>query len=302
MMIDLHCHLLPGVDDGSRTMEDALELARAAVANGIHTSVLTPHIYPGVFDNQRSSLLPVFAEYRQALWEAGIPLDVRLGGEVHLHPDVFDMFARGELPMIGGLNGKKMMLLEFPDGAIPHGSDVACRMFADQGVHWLIAHPERNKAVMRNPDIIKPFVDMGCMLQLTAASVVGAFGRSAGQTAHTLLTRGLAHVVASDAHNLAHRPPRMGKARRYLSIRGKDENLFRIQVEFEIFYKVYSICLAVFKDFLQPIKPHFDAFFFLVAVFILKMGCITFFGDFVHTFAAYLHLYPFAFWTHYSNM
>ena len=215
-MIDLHCHLLPGVDDGSRTMEDALELARAAVANGIHTSVLTPHIYPGVFDNQRSSLLPVFAEYRQALWEAGIPLDVRLGGEVHLHPDVFDMFARGELPMIGGLNGKKMMLLEFPDGAIPHGSDVACRMFADQGVHWLIAHPERNKAVMRNPDIIKPFVDMGCMLQLTAASVVGAFGRSAGQTAHTLLTRGLAHVVASDAHNLAHRPPRMGEARRYL--------------------------------------------------------------------------------------
>jgi len=194
MMIDLHCHLLPGVDDGSRTMEDALELARAAVANGIHTSVLTPHIYPGVFDNQRSSLLPVFAEYRQALWEAGIPLDVRLGGEVHLHPDVFDMFARGELPMIGGLNGKKMMLLEFPDGAIPHGSDVACRMFADQGVHWLIAHPERNKAVMRNPDIIKPFVDMGCMLQLTAASVVGAFGRSAGQTAHTLLTRGLAHA------------------------------------------------------------------------------------------------------------
>ena len=216
-MIDLHCHLLPGVDDGSRTMEDALELARAAVANGIHTSVLTPHIYPGVFDNQRSSLLPVFAEYRQALWEAGIPLDVRLGGEVHLHPDVFDIFARGELPMIGGLNGKKMMLLELPDGAIPHGSDVACRMFADQGVHWLIAHPERNKAVMRNPDIIKPFVDMGCMLQLTAASVVGAFGRSAGQTAHTLLTRGLAHVVASDAHNLAHRPPRMGEARRYLS-------------------------------------------------------------------------------------
>ena len=136
-MIDLHCHLLPGVDDGSRTMEDALELARAAVANGIHTSVLTPHIYPGVFDNQRSSLLPVFAEYRQALWEAGIPLDVRLGGEVHLHPDVFDMFARGELPMIGGLNGKKMMLLEFPDGVIPHGSDVACRMFADQEVHWL---------------------------------------------------------------------------------------------------------------------------------------------------------------------
>ena len=110
-MIDLHCHLLPGVDDGSRTMEDALELARAAVANGIHTSVLTPHIYPGVFDNQRSSLLPVFAEYRQALWEAGIPLDVRLGGEVHLHPDVFDTFARGELPKIGRASCRERVCL-----------------------------------------------------------------------------------------------------------------------------------------------------------------------------------------------
>ncbi|MDO4636143.1 MAG: hypothetical protein Q4B13_01180 [Lautropia sp.] len=216
-MIDLHCHLLPGVDDGSRTMEDALALASAAVANGIHTAVLTPHVYPGVFDNRRSSLLPAFAAYRQALAQADIALDVRLGGEVHLLPDVFDLLAQDELPMIGGLDGRRMMLLEFPDGAIPHGSDVACRMFADQGVRWLIAHPERNKAVMRNPDCIKPFVDMGCLLQLTAASVIGAFGRAAGQTAHTLLSRGLAHVVASDAHNLGHRPPRMNEARQYLS-------------------------------------------------------------------------------------
>ena len=216
-MIDLHCHLLPGVDDGARTMEDALTLAEAAVANGVKASVLTPHVYPGVFDNRLSTLRPVYEEYRDALARAGIALDVHLGGEVHLHPDAFELLEADDLPMIGGMDGLKVMLLEFPDGAIPHGSDVACRMFADQGVHWLIAHPERNKAVMRNPDIIKPFVDMGCMLQLTAASVVGAFGRSAGQTAHTLLTRGLAHVVASDAHNLAHRPPRMGEARRYLS-------------------------------------------------------------------------------------
>ena len=215
-MIDLHCHLLPGVDDGARTMEDALTLAEAAVANGVKASVLTPHVYPGVFDNRLSTLRPVYEEYRDALARAGIALDVHLGGEVHLHPDAFELLEADDLPMIGGMDGLKVMLLEFPDGSIPPGSDVACRMFADQGIRWLIAHPERNKAVMRDPTIIKPFLDMGCMLQLTAASVIGAFGRAAAQTANVLLTRGWAHVVASDAHNLAHRPPRMHEAREHL--------------------------------------------------------------------------------------
>ena len=151
-MIDLHCHLLPGVDDGARTMEDALTLAEAAVANGVKASVLTPHVYPGVFDNRLSTLRPVYEEYRDALARAGIALDVHLGGEVHLHPDAFELLEADDLPMIGGMDGLKVMLLEFPDGSIPPGSDVACRMFADQGIRWLIAHPERNKAVTARPD------------------------------------------------------------------------------------------------------------------------------------------------------
>ncbi|MDO4681786.1 MAG: hypothetical protein Q4B17_03235 [Lautropia sp.] len=216
-MIDLHCHLLPGVDDGARTMDEALSLARASVANGVHTAVLTPHIYPGIFDNRRSSLLPVFHEYRQALADARIPLKVCLGGEVHLHPDALDLLDQNELPIIGYWLGQPVMLIEFPDGSIPVGADMVCRMFADRGIRWMIAHPERNKVVMRDPNRIKPFVDMGCLLQLTAASVIGAFGRAAGQCAHLLLTRGMVSVVASDAHNLAHRPPRMGEVRTYLN-------------------------------------------------------------------------------------
>jgi len=98
-MIDLHCHLLPGVDDGARTMEDALTLAEAAVANGVKASVLTPHVYPGVFDNRLSTLRPVYEEYRDALARAGIALDVHLGGEVHLHPDAFELLEADDLPM-----------------------------------------------------------------------------------------------------------------------------------------------------------------------------------------------------------
>ena len=212
-MIDLHCHFLPGVDDGARTMADALILAAASVANGITHAVLTPHVHPGFFDNRLSTLVPVFSSYQAALADAGIALQVLLGGEVRLHPDAFDLLAADDLPVIGMVGGHRIVLIEFPDGQIPAGALAACRYFAEHGVSWLIAHPERNKEVMRDPMRIKPFVDAGCLLQLTAASVIGGFGPQALQTSHLLLARGMVSVVATDAHNMAHRPPLLREAR-----------------------------------------------------------------------------------------
>lgn len=212
-MIDLHCHFLPGVDDGARTMQEALALAAAAVANGITHAVLTPHIHPGYFDNRLSSLVPVFDDYRAGLAAAGIDLKVLLGGEVRLHPDALDLLVADDLPVIGMIGNDRLVLLEFPDGQIPAGAEVACRYFAERGVRWLIAHPERNKEVMRDPQRIQPFVDSGCLLQLTAASVVGRFGPQALQAAHQLLAKGLVAVVATDSHNLLHRPPILKEAR-----------------------------------------------------------------------------------------
>ena len=212
-MIDLHCHFLPGVDDGARTMTDALALASAAVANGITRSLLTPHVYPGVFDNRLSSLRPVFASYQTALREARIPLEVHLGGEVRLHPDAFELLQGGELPIFGLGGGQGTVLVELPDNRVPVGAVEACRAFGKQGIRCLIAHPERNKEVMRDPMRLKPLIQSGCLLQLTAASVVGSFGKPAFQTAHQLLGLGWVAVVASDAHNLAHRPPVMREAR-----------------------------------------------------------------------------------------
>lgn len=212
-MIDLHCHFLPGVDDGSRSLEDALALASASVANGIRIAVLTPHVYPTVFNNALSSLLPVFAKFRAALKQADIPLTVYLGGEIHLHPDVFDLLAGDNLPILGNLDAYRIVLLEFPDGHIPAGAMAACQYFADNGVRLLLAHPERNKEVMRDPMRIKPFVDAGCMLQVTAGSIIGRFGPQALKAAHHLLAQGLVSVVATDSHNLAHRPPLLREAR-----------------------------------------------------------------------------------------
>ncbi len=212
-MIDLHCHYLPGVDDGARTLADALALASASVADGITTAVLTPHVHPGVFDNRLSALRPAFEVFRRALAEARIPLEVHLGAEVRVHPTAFELLAIDELPFIGHFGEDRLVLLEFPDGQLPVGGLAAVRFLANQGVRALIAHPERNKEVMRDPERIKPYLDAGCLLQVTAASITGRFGAPAFRTARHLLEKGWVDIVASDAHNLSARPPVMQEAR-----------------------------------------------------------------------------------------
>lgn len=212
-MIDLHCHLLPGIDDGARDMPTALKLAAMSVANGITHAVMTPHIYAGRWDNCLSNLQPVFSGYQQALKEAGIPLEIYLGGEVHLLPDAFTLMDTHDLPHIGVWRGYKVILLELPDSHIPVGVLKAVDMFIKAGFLPMIAHPERNKDVMRNVKRLEPLLKAGCLVQLTAASICGKFGAPALKTALKLLDNGWATVVATDAHNLVHRPPIMAEAR-----------------------------------------------------------------------------------------
>ena len=212
-VIDLHCHLLPGVDDGPRSLGQALALAAASVENGISSAVVTPHVYPGHFENSLSSLLPVFANFRAALDQAGIKLELHLGAEVRLHPDAFELFESGDLPVLETVAGGRTVLLEFPDAQVPVGALAACKHFILKGVRPLIAHPERNKEFMREPSRVKPFLDAGCLLQITAASVVGGFGPQAWQAAHAMLANGWVAVMATDCHNLAHRPPVLRQAR-----------------------------------------------------------------------------------------
>ena len=212
-MIDLHCHLLPGIDDGARDMPMALDLARMSVANGITHAVLTPHVYAGRWDNRLSNLGGVFSDYKNALAAARIPLQVYLGGEVHLLPDAFNLMDARDLPYLGVWRGYKVILLELPDSHIPVGVLKAVDMFVRAGYLPMIAHPERNKEVMRNVKRLQPLLKAGCLVQLTAASVVGKFGAPAHKTCLKLLDNGWATVVATDAHNLVHRPPIMAEAR-----------------------------------------------------------------------------------------
>lgn len=218
-MIDVHCHYLPAVDDGPQDLQSALLLLRHACRDGVDKVVLTPHVDADRWDNPLSYLRPRFEAFRKLVAVKNIEIELFLGAEVRLQPEAFRLLRRGEIPFVGGWEGMKVMLLELPDEHIPANALDGVRCLLDQGILPMIAHPERNAAVMSRPHVLEPFLEEGCLLQLTAASVLGEFGQRAGRVANEIIRRGWATMVASDAHSLRARPSRMRAVRRFLSER-----------------------------------------------------------------------------------
>ncbi|MFV8818158.1 tyrosine-protein phosphatase [Haliea sp. E17] len=212
-MIDLHCHFLPGIDDGARSLDEALQLARDSVANGVFCAVMTPHLHPGRWENFAGEIARQTALFRRALEEAGVDLDIAFAAEVRMSPEIPLLIERGHVPFLGEMDGYQLMLLEFPHGHIPLGADKLVWRLLQMKVRPVIAHPERNKDVMREPGKISPFVEMGCILQLTAASVCGRFGERAQRAARLLLETDADIVLATDAHNTESRPPILAEGR-----------------------------------------------------------------------------------------
>lgn len=216
-MIDIHCHLLPGIDDGPPTLEAALALAKALVDDGIAEVVVTPHVFPGRFENQRDTIEEEYLRFQAALSAADIDLCLHWAGEVRLTPEVLDLLAKGQLPFLGEVGGFRTLLLEMPDGQVPLGALSFVRHLLKARVRPVIVHPERNRGVMENLERLEPFVDEGCFVQLTAGSLVGQFGARVQVTAVELMERGWVHAVASDAHNITGRRPRMSDARSWIT-------------------------------------------------------------------------------------
>lgn len=216
-MIDIHCHLLPGLDDGPATPADALALAQALVADGITHVVATPHVFPGRYDNRRSGVQAARAGFAALLAAHGVPLQLRCAGEVRLTPEVLDLLTLNELPWLGDSPGLRTVLLEMPDDQVPLGALAFVHALQRQGITPVLAHPERNRGVMTQPERLRPFLETGCRVQVTAGSLVGQFGAKAQAAAEALLEQGWVHAVASDAHNLRGRVPRMADAHRWLT-------------------------------------------------------------------------------------
>lgn len=206
-MIDIHCHMLPGIDDGPESLDESLEMARLAVANGITESILTPHIHAGRYANTRETVSKATRQFQQCLQDNGIALRVRMAAEIRIGPELMSMVAAQQVPFLGTLDGYQLILLELPHSHIPLGTDKLVKWCLQRNIRPVIPHPERNKDVIRDIEKIAPLVKLGCLLQVTAGAVAGSFGPQAKKRARQLLERGWVSFLASDAHNTGHRIP-----------------------------------------------------------------------------------------------
>ncbi|HEU4963699.1 MAG TPA: CpsB/CapC family capsule biosynthesis tyrosine phosphatase [Bacilli bacterium] len=227
-MIDLHCHILPGLDDGAQTLEDALEMARIAVADGITDIVATPHTRDGVYRNDAEAVLAAVESFQRELEAAEIPLRIHPGAEVHVHVEFVENLLDGNTLTIG--NGRKYVLLELPVQSIPRFTDELIYELSVEGITPIIAHPERNVALRENPNRLAEWIEQGAIAQVTAGSLLGKMGERAKKTAELMVQRRLVHVVASDAHNSGRRRPELGEAYRVLASLVDEEEATRYQV------------------------------------------------------------------------
>jgi protein-tyrosine phosphatase len=207
--VDIHCHLLPGVDDGAATLDDAIAMAKMAVADGIGTVVATPHQLGNHAENLGGNLRAAVVALQRHLDAHRAPLRVLPGADVRVEPDLVRKIRSGNVVTLA--DRRRHVLLELPhDVYLP--IDRLLAELAAAGVVGILSHPERNRGIQQQPDLLHALVRQGCLLQVTAGSLMGVFGSQARETSEWLVEQGLVHFIATDAHNVSSRPPSMEKA------------------------------------------------------------------------------------------
>lgn len=209
-MIDLHCHILPGIDDGPKNWDESLAMARMAVDEGITHILATPHHMNRSWMNPKKNVVTLTNELQDLLDKEYIPLIIFPGQEVRIHGEILKNIQKDEICFIDEFN--KYLLIEFPTPVIPEYTDRLFFELQNEGITPVIVHPERNHAILKDPSILKSFVDRGILAQLTAASYIGGFGRNVEKLSHELISSCVVHFIASDAHNISNRPFYMRKA------------------------------------------------------------------------------------------
>jgi protein-tyrosine phosphatase len=206
-MVDIHCHLLPGVDDGAKSWEISEEMCRIAVADGIQHIVCTPHANDEyAYDRAQHE-----ATLQQLRERVGGRIQLSLGCDFHFSFDNIQEALQSPERFV--ISGSDYLLVEFSDFAISPALQDALLRFISLGITPVITHPERNMVIQRRPELALQLAERGCVIQVTANSLTGHWGSTAKKMAYWLLEHDALHVVASDAHDPKHRPPVLSKAR-----------------------------------------------------------------------------------------
>lgn len=207
--VDIHCHLVPGLDDGASNWGDALAMAEMAAADGIGTIVVTPHQLGSHATNSAQIIRTATAQLQQFLNDQRVPLHVLPGADVRIEPDLLRRIRIGEVLTLA--DRRRHVLLELPhDIYVP--LDRLLAELASAGLAGILSHPERNLGILSRPDLVRRLVERGCLLQVTAGSLTGAFGPEIQQLAESLVAQGLVHFIGTDAHGTETRAPLLAAA------------------------------------------------------------------------------------------
>ncbi|MFL2136713.1 tyrosine-protein phosphatase [Ruoffia sp. FAM 24228] len=204
MIIDLHSHLIPGVDDGAQTIEQSIELARQAVDEGVEHMVLTPHHRNGKYINYKKDVLESAKALQEAYHQANVNLNVYASQEIRLTEKFLDDLYNGELLPLDSAG--KYYLIEFPSDRVPSNAKQVLQELIDDGITPVIAHPERNHELATNLYRLYELVQMGCLTQITTSSYSGYYSETLVENSQQMIEHNLAHILASDVHHMEHRP------------------------------------------------------------------------------------------------
>lgn len=208
-MVDIHCHILPEIDDGAQNLEESIQMAKAAVQEGITKVVASPHHYTSRFHNPKEEIVPKVALLNKELQNRNIPLEILVGQEVRINGDWISEYENNQIATI---NDNIYVLIEFPANHVPRYAEQLFYGIQMTGLIPIIVHPERNSQIVEQPEKLYRLIEKGAISQITAASVAGYFGKSIQKFSLQLIEANLTHVVASDAHNTTNRSFKMIEA------------------------------------------------------------------------------------------
>lgn len=208
-MIDLHCHILPGVDDGPKNIEDSIAMAKKAVSDGIKTIIATPHHKNGAYENPKMQIIDEVEKLNNRLKDEGIDLQVLPGQENRIYGEITEDF---DSNIIQTIHDTPYILIELPSSHVPRYTGQLLFELQVKGLKPIIVHPERNSEIISHPDSLYHLVEKGALTQITASSITGHFGKKIQKFSFDLIESRMAHFIASDAHNVTSRTFKLREA------------------------------------------------------------------------------------------
>lgn len=207
--VDIHCHMLPGLDDGADSWDESLAMARLAVADGFSTVIVTPHQLGNYGGNDGDAIRLKTRQFQELLNANRVPLTVLPGADVRIEPDLVRKLRAGDVLTLA--DHRRYVLLELPHELYVPLDRLLGELNA-AGLIGILSHPERNQGILSRPQLIEPLVEAGCLMQVTAGSVTGSFGPEILQFSEWMLSQGLVHFLATDAHGSNSRRPLLYRA------------------------------------------------------------------------------------------